>query len=67
MANNKLVRSHNRVIAGVIAGVAEWLGWDVTLTRLLYLLLTLFTGVVAGIVAYTILWIMMPEKEDMFF
>lgn len=63
MEHNKLVRSNNRVIAGVCAGIAEWLGWDIALTRLLFVLVTLFTGILAGVTAYLILWIMMPEKN----
>ncbi len=62
MQHEKLVRSNNRVIAGVCAGIAEWLGWDTALTRLLFVLVTLFTGILAGLTAYLILWIMMPEK-----
>ncbi len=67
MQHNKLVRSNNRVIAGVCAGIAEWLGWDTALTRLLFVLVTLFTGLLAGITAYIILWIMMPEKNQFYF
>ncbi len=63
MEHNKLVRSNNRVIAGICAGIAEWLGWDTALTRLLFVLVTLFTGILAGVTAYLILWIMMPEKN----
>ncbi len=62
MQHDKLIRSNNRVIAGVCAGIAEWLGWDTALTRLLFVLVTLFTGILAGLTAYLILWIMMPEK-----
>ncbi|MFW6222476.1 MAG: PspC domain-containing protein [Bacteroidota bacterium] len=67
MQHNKLVRSNNRVIAGVCAGIAEWLGWDTALTRLLFVFVTLFTGLLAGITAYIILWIMMPEKNQFYF
>ena len=28
MNKSRLTRSNNRVIAGVCAGLAEWLGWD---------------------------------------
>ena len=62
MNGRRLVRSNNRVIAGVCAGLAEWLGWDIALVRLLYLILTIFSAGFPGIIAYVILWIVMPEE-----
>ena len=51
----------NRVIAGVCGGLAEWLGWNVTLVRLLYVVLSLLSAAFPGILVYVILWIVMPE------
>jgi phage shock protein PspC (stress-responsive transcriptional regulator) len=59
---SRLTRSTNRVIAGVCAGLAEWLGWDIALVRLLYLILTIFSAGFPGIIAYIVLWIVMPEE-----
>lgn len=50
----------DRMIAGVCGGIATYLGWDPTLVRIAYLLLTVFT-VFSGVVVYIILWICMPE------
>lgn len=61
MNKSKLTRSNNRVIAGVCAGLAEWLGWDIALVRLLYLIVSIFSAGFPGILAYAILWIVMPE------
>ena len=63
MNKSRLTRSDNRVIAGVCAGLAEWLGWDVALVRLLYLLVSIFSAGFPGILAYVILWIVMPEEN----
>lgn len=60
MAYRKLTRSRNRILAGVCGGIAEWLGWDPTLTRILYVVLSVATAF-SGIIAYIILWIIMPE------
>jgi phage shock protein C len=46
-------------IAGVCAGFARYFGMDVTLMRVLWLLLAFFTGV--GFVAYIVAWICMPR------
>ncbi|NDH58216.1 MAG: PspC domain-containing protein [Betaproteobacteria bacterium] len=39
-----LTLSKNRMIGGVCGGLAEWLGWDPTLVRILYTLITIFTA-----------------------
>ena len=62
MNKSKLTRSNNRVIAGVCAGLAEWIGWDIALVRLLYLMVSIFSAGFPGIIAYIILWIVMPEE-----
>jgi len=55
----RLVRRRGeRRIAGVAAGVANYLGWNVTVVRLVWLLLLLFAG--TGGLLYLILWIVMP-------
>ncbi|MCG8474119.1 MAG: PspC domain-containing protein, partial [Cytophagales bacterium] len=60
----KLKRNRNsKVIAGICAGIAEFLGWDITLVRILYLLLTIFSFGIGGIIAYVILWMIMPESN----
>jgi len=61
---SKLTRSNNRVIAGVCAGLAEWLGWDIALVRLLYLMVSIFSAGFPGIIAYIILWIIIPEETS---
>lgn len=51
------------MIAGVCAGLADWLGWDPTLTRVLYVLVSVFSAAFPGIIVYIILWILMPEGQ----
>ena len=61
--NKKLTRSRKeRMIAGVCGGLAEYLGWDPTLVRIVYVLATIFTAF-AGVIIYLILWIIMPEER----
>ncbi|HQF11932.1 MAG TPA: PspC domain-containing protein [Paludibacteraceae bacterium] len=61
--NKKLTRSRNQMIAGVCAGIAEYFGWDVTLVRVIYVLLSIFSAGFPGILVYIILWIVMPRAE----
>jgi phage shock protein C len=49
----------DKKIAGVCGGLAEYLGWDATLVRLLWVVLTLLGG--SGVLIYIVLWIVMPE------
>lgn len=56
----RLCRSRqNRTLAGVCGGIAEYLGWDPTLVRVVWIILTLLGG--SGILIYLILWLVMPE------
>jgi phage shock protein PspC (stress-responsive transcriptional regulator) len=62
MSNGKkLVRkTDDKIIAGVAAGLADYLNMDVTLVRLLFALTTIFGGF--GLVAYIVMWIIVPEE-----
>jgi phage shock protein PspC (stress-responsive transcriptional regulator) len=65
VAHAGLQRSReNRMIAGVCGGIAEWLGWDPTLVRILFVLVSIFSAAFPGILIYLILWILMPNRED---
>ncbi len=59
-----LRRSRNSMIAGVCAGIAEWLGWDVTLVRVGYVLVSILSAAFPGILIYIILWIIMPPPDS---
>ena len=48
------------MIGGVCAGIADYFGWDITLGRIIYVLVTFFTAFSGGLV-YLILWLVMPE------
>lgn len=52
--------STNSKIAGVCGGIAEYMDADPTVVRLIWALLTLFTGIFFGLVAYLIAWLVMP-------
>jgi phage shock protein PspC (stress-responsive transcriptional regulator) len=53
-------RSDDRMIAGVCSGIADYLGVDVTLVRVLAVVGTIF-GFGSLLVAYIILWAVVPE------
>ena len=58
----QLTRSiYDKKVAGVCAGVAKYLDVDVTVVRLVWLILTFFPPSV-GLIAYIIGWIVMPKE-----
>ncbi|MHA8137621.1 PspC domain-containing protein [Lactobacillaceae bacterium Scapto_B20] len=59
----QLYKSDNKAIAGVLAGVAEYFGWDITWTRLIYSALTLM-GFGSGIILYIIAAIIIPNRPE---
>jgi phage shock protein C len=65
MSDKKLMRSEDRMIAGVAGGLANYFDIDPTLVRILFVLLTLLGGGGLGILIYIVLWIIMPEPFDM--
>jgi phage shock protein C len=64
MANAPLRRSNNRVIAGVCAGLAEWLGWKVDHVRIAYVVVSIISVAFPGIIVYLLLWLLMPEADE---
>ena len=59
-----LLRSRrNRVIAGVCGGIAESLGWDPTLVRVLYVVVSVISAAFPGILVYLVLWVAMPQSQ----
>jgi len=59
-----LKRSNNKMIAGVCGGLAEWLGWDATIVRIAYVLISIFSAAFHGILVYIILWLVMPPPDS---
>lgn len=61
----RLVRPRaGRMIAGVCQGLSNAYAWDVVWVRVITVLLTVFGGG-AGLLAYVIFWIVMPEESLM--
>ena len=60
-SSNPLNRSRSdRIIAGVCGGFAKWLGWSPTSFRILFVVVSILSVAFPGILAYLILWLVMP-------
>jgi phage shock protein PspC (stress-responsive transcriptional regulator) len=52
---------HGRMLAGVAAGIADYLGIDVTIVRIVLAVLTV-VGVGVGVPLYLAGWLLIPEE-----
>lgn len=62
-ASRPFVRSrHDRMLAGVIGGIAQRYGWNSTLLRAIYVIVSIASVAFPGIIVYLLLWLLMPEE-----
>ena len=60
----RLLRSRkDKMLAGVCGGIAEWMGWDPTVVRLAYVLLSILSAGFPGILVYLIFWLVAPLAD----
>ncbi len=65
MADKKLTRSkQDNMIAGVMGGIANYLGWSPFKVRLLFVIVSCVSAAVPGILIYLVLWFLMPMAEE---
>lgn len=57
----RLTRSKEKMIAGVAAGLANYFDIDPTIVRILFVVIAFAGG--ASILAYLIMWIIVPEEK----
>jgi len=68
MANVGLYRSKRQnMIAGVMGGIAERFGWNVTLLRIIFVLVSVISAAFPGILVYLILWLVIPKQQNSMF
>lgn len=65
MANVGLYRSNrSNMIAGVMGGIAERFGWNVTLLRIIFVVVSCMSAAFPGILVYLVLWLIMPKQTN---
>ena len=55
--------SRYKIIGGVCGGIAEFLGWAPTVTRIIFVLVSILSAAFPGIIVYIILWVLMPKAD----
>lgn len=64
--NKKLYKStNNKMLSGVCAGFADFIEIDPTIVRVIYALVSFFTGGFPGVIIYIMLAIIIPEDNGM--
>jgi phage shock protein PspC (stress-responsive transcriptional regulator) len=64
-APRTLSRSRDdRILAGVMGGIARRFDWNTTLVRVLYVVLSIVSAAFPGILVYLILWLLIPEEGN---
>ena len=64
MSTGPLRRSRDdRMIAGVVGGLAEHFGWDPTLARVLFVVVSIVSAAFPGILVYALLWAIVPLES----
>jgi phage shock protein PspC (stress-responsive transcriptional regulator) len=52
----------NRMIAGVVGGLAEHFGLNPTVLRIVYVLVSILSAAFPGIIVYLVLWLLVPQE-----
>lgn len=64
MSGKRLIRTlDERMIGGVCGGIAKYFNIDPSLVRIGFVLLTIFSGMIFGIVTYIVMMIVVPEEN----
>ncbi len=54
---------HDRWLGGVCGGIARMLGWNPTMVRVLFIVVSLLSAAFPGTIVYIVLWILMPVED----
>ena len=63
MNQKKLVRSSNKVLGGVLGGIADYMDVDPTVVRVIYVALTIFSAAFPGVLLYIIMLLLIPHRD----
>ncbi len=66
MANGKKLckKSSEKKLCGVCAGLADYLNMDVTVIRLIYVLISLVSASFPGLLVYIIMALILPDENE---
>jgi phage shock protein C len=53
----------NRMIAGVVGGLADYWSIDATLARVIFVIVSILSAAFPGTIVYLLLWLVIPEGD----
>ncbi len=59
----RLLKSNDRILTGVLGGIAEYYNLEPSILRICYAALTLFTVCFPGIILYIIMALVIPKRD----
>lgn len=59
----RLTRSKDKMIAGVLSGIANYFDIDPAIVRILYVVFSLASVGFPGLIAYLIMWAIVPVEK----
>lgn len=63
MSNKRFQRSSDqRLLAGVCGGISEYFGWEPTIVRIVFVVLTALGF--SGVFVYILAWLIMPAQNE---
>ncbi|AVL00397.1 PspC domain-containing protein [Pediococcus inopinatus] len=63
-SKRKFAKSNRRMISGVLGGIANYFSIDASIVRLVFVLITLVTHFIPGVLIYALLAWLMPESQE---
>ena len=54
----------DRMIAGVVGGIATYFGVDATLARVVYVIGSIVSAAFPGILVYLLMWAIVPNEDE---
>lgn len=64
LMKNLYLSGKNKKLGGVFGGLGEYFSVDPTLLRLVWIVVTVFSGLVPGLLIYIIAWLVMPRHNS---
>ena len=65
VSGGSLRRSRSdKMIAGVMGGIARYFGFSSTITRIIFVVLSVVSVAFPGIIVYVLLWLLMPQDSE---
>ncbi|RVU70599.1 MULTISPECIES: PspC domain-containing protein [Lactobacillus] len=60
----RLTKSQNKIVSGVLGGIANYFDWDPAIVRIVGAAIIIFSGFFPGLILYIVAAIVMPDADS---